>query len=208
MKMRKIPGAKSLCAVLLALSLLFALLPAPVRAQDSDSSEANAYQYAVTIEFGSLTFYYDYGAWDVDELRYRAAASSQNPANGTEPGFPGWYGFDGTANAIRVQYTNKNEADSPEQNRRLAVSLSYRPLADSEGRAVSGVSMQFFSDPALTQPISSSFTVSHTPAEDTAARTTVYASLTGEPVENGGKYLSESFSPIGMLTISVGEITD
>ena len=201
-------GAKSLCAVIMAVALILLSVPVfPVHAEN-DETKSDGYKYAVTIEFGSMTFFYDYGKWDVNEMRYKTDDASKNPANGTESGYPGWYGFDGTANRISVKYSNENETDAQTQNRKLAVTLDYRKLSSAEGRVVDGVAMDFYSDAALTVPFSPSFTVPHTDPEDENAKTVIYTSLRGEPTENGGKYLSDSFVPVGMLTIRVGEISD
>ena len=201
-------GAKSLCAVIMAVALI--LLSAPMSPADAENDEtkSDGYKYAVTIEFGSMTFFYDYGKWDVNEMRYKTDDASKNPANGTESGYPGWYGFDGTANRISVKYSNENETDTPTHNRKLAVTLDYRTLSSAEGRVVDGVAMDFYSDAALTVPFSPRFAVPHTDPEDENAKTVIYTSLRGEPTENGGKYLSDSFVPVGMLTIRVGEISD
>lgn len=200
--------AISLCAVMTAFALILLSVPAfPVQAENGDT-QSDGYKYAVTIEFGSMTFAYDYGKWDVTEMRYKANAASVNPAKGTEPGYPGWYGFDGTANRISVKYSNENEKDNATQNRKLSVTLDYRVFSSSEGRVVDGVSMEFYSDAALTVPFSPSFTVPHTDPENENAKTVIYASLRGEPTENGDKFLSDSFVPVGMLTIRVGEISD
>lgn len=201
-------GAKSLCAVIMAIALLLLCVPAFPAYAENDEPKADGYKYAVTIEFGSMTFFYDYGKWDVNEMRYKTDDASRNPANGTESGYPGWYGFDGTANRISVKYSNENETDTPTQNRKLAVTLDYRKLSSEEGRVVDGVAMEFYSDTALTVPFLPSFTVPHTDPEDENAKTVIYTSLRGEPTENGGKYLSDSFVPVGMLTIRVGEISD
>ena len=195
--------AISLCAVMTAFALILLSVPAfPVQAENGDT-KSDGYKYAVTIEFGSMTFAYDYGKWDVNEMRYKANAASKNPANGTEPGYPGWYGFDGTANRISVKYSN--ETGDVSTNRNLAVTLDYRMLTSEK---VSGVEMDFYSDTALTVPFSSSFTVPHTAPNDENAKTVIYASLRGEPTENGDKFLSDSFVPVGMLTIRVGKISD
>ena len=200
--------AISLCAVMTAFALILLSFPAfPVRV-NADETKSDGYKYAVTIEFGSMTFAYDYGKWDVNEMRYKANAASKNPANGTTEGYPGWYGFDGTANRISVKYSNENETDSPTQNRKLAVTLDYRVLSTSEGRVVDDVTMDFYSDAAFTVPFSPSFTVPHTDPENENVKTVIYASLRGEPTENKGKFLSDSFVPVGMLTIRVGEISD
>ena len=201
--------AISLCAVMTAFALILLSVPAfPVQAENGDT-KADGYKYAVTIEFGSMTFAYDYGKWDVNEMRYKAGTASVNPANGTEPGYPGWYGFDGTANRISVKYSNENETDGDTQNRKLSVTLSYRALSSANERVVGGVEMKFYSDAALTVPFSSTtFTVPHTAPKDENAKTVIYASLRGEPTENGNKFQSDSFVPVGMLTIRVGEISD
>ena len=201
-------GAKSLCAVIMAVALILLSAPMFPAYAENDETKSDGYKYAVTIEFGSMTFFYDYGKWDVNEMRYKTDDASQNPANGTESGYPGWYGFDGTANRISVKYSNENETDTPTQNRKLAATLDYRKLSSAEGRVVDGVAMDFYSDAALTVPFSPSFTVPHTDPEDENAKTVIYTSLRGEPTENGGKYLSDSFVPVGMLTIRVGEISD
>ena len=200
--------AISLCAVMTAVALILLSVPAfPVRV-NADETKSDGYKYAVTIEFGSMTFAYDYGKWDVNEMRYKANAASKNPANGTTEGYPGWYGFDGTANRISVKYSNENGADSPTQNRKLSVTLDYRVFSSSEGRVVSGVTMDFYSDAALTARFSPSFTEPHTDPENENAKTVIYASLRGAPTENGGKFQSDSFVPVGMLTIRVGAISD
>ena len=201
-------GAKSLCAVIMAVALILLSAPMFPAYAENDETKSDGYKYAVTIEFGSMTFFYDYGKWDVNEMRYKTDDASKNPANGTESGYPGWYGFDGTANRISVKYSNENETDTPTQNRKLAVKLDYRKLSSAEGRVVDGVAMDFYSDAALTVPFSPRFAVPHTDPEDENAKTVIYTSLRGEPTENGGKYLSDSFVPVGMLTIRVGEISD
>lgn len=210
MKTINIKGAISLCAVILIIAMIIISVPVafPVYAEDEPSDEVGKYKYAVTIEFGSMTFCYDYGIWDANEMRYRSDPANQAPANGTKQGYPGWYGFDGTANRISVKYSNVNESDSPSQNRKLSVMLDYRGLYVTEGRVIENVAMDFYSDPALTIPFAQNFTVPHTSPEDENAKTVLYASLRGTPTENGGKYLSESFAPVGILTVRVGETFD
>ena len=166
-------GAKSLCAVIMAFALILLSVPVfPVHAEN-DEAKSGDYKYAVTIEFGSMTFCYDYGRWDVNEMRYKTDGEIGNPASGTEAGYPGWYGFDGTANRISVKYSNENETDSSTQNRKLAVTLDYRALFATEGRVVGGVTMEFYSDASLTAPFSPSFTVPHTDPEDENAKTVI-----------------------------------
>ena len=63
-----------------------------------------AYRYVVNVEFGSMSFYYDWGRWNVDELTYVSDSTSRSPAAATSDGAPGWYGFDGAANRIGLNY--------------------------------------------------------------------------------------------------------
>ena len=211
-------GAKSLCAAIMAVAMIILSVPAlPVSAENGDTNKDDGYRYAVTIEFGSMAFCYDYGKWDVNELRYKANASSVNPAHDTTAGFPGWYGFDGTANRISVKYSNQNEDDGPTK---LAVTLEYRSNHTSdfkEGETpiyITGVEMEFYSDAALTVPFNRNFFVPHTSPENLSAKTVIYGSLKGVPLEydpttdSWEKYKSDTFAPIGMLTIRVGAISD
>lgn len=208
MKKRNITGTKSLCvAVLMFSTLLFSMPVVPIYAE-AETVVSEGYKYAVTIEFGSMTFCYDYGRWDVNEMRYRVDDASQNPASGTVQGYPGWYGFDGIANRISVKYSNENEDDGAMQNRRLSVTLDYQPLFGTALEEVSGITVEFYSDSGLTVPQERSFTITHTALEDVDAKTVIYTSLYGEPRANGNKYLSDSFSPVGVLTIRMGEISD
>ena len=217
MKKKKLnkTGAKSLCAAIMAVAMIILSVPAlPVSAENGDATKNDdGYRYAVTIEFGSMAFCYDYGKWDVNELRYKANASSVNPAHDTTAGFPGWYGFDGTANRISVKYSNQNEEDGSTKNRKLAVTLEYRNnQTDDGGKHITGVEMNFYSDASLTVPFSRTFIVPHTPPEDLSDKTVIYASLKGAPQEHTSdglkKYISDTFAPIGMLTIRVGAISD
>lgn len=208
MKKRNATGAKSLCAaVLILVVFLFSVSVAPGGAE-AETASSGDYKYAVTIEFGSMTFCYDYGNWNVNEMRYRVGDGSQNPANGTVQGYPGWYGFDGTANRISVKYSNENDDDGATKNRHLSVTLDYQPFSGTGQREVDGIIVEFYSDSALTVPQNRSFTVAHTSLEDMDAKTVLYVSLCGEPRENGNKYVSDSFAPVGLLTIRIGEISD
>ena len=75
--------------------------------EEGDSSEGIVYKYNVTIEFGALHFYYDWGEWNTNTHSYQADPSSTNPAADTVAGTPGWYGFDGQNNLLTI----KNHSD-------------------------------------------------------------------------------------------------
>lgn len=217
MKKFNTSGAGSLCAAVLIFAVILLSFPSvPANAAEDESLDTKGYKYAVTIEFGPMTFCYDYGKWNVEEMRYKSGDASRNPASGTVQGYPGWYGFDGTANLISVKYTNTNEQDGTTKNQDLSVSLDYRMLTENDSIAdkISGVSMEFFSDKALTTPFafadesSMTFTVRST-AIDSDEKTILFASLRGVPKDsNGNNYSSDTFTPIGMLTIRIGTISD
>lgn len=114
-----------------------------------------------------------------------------------------------------MKYSNQNEADDPTQNRKLSVTLEYRNnQTDDGGNVITGIEMDFYSDVALTVPFNRNFIVPHTSPEDDNAKTVIYASLKGAPLEynptthSWEKYGSDTFAPVGMLTIRVGEISD
>ena len=91
------------------------------------------YKYMINIEYGTLSFYYDWGIWDTDYCMYTAEKSSFGPSKETQsntvqlrnqlqgqlqnvtaanlPNAPGWYGFDGTANKISITNLSGGSAD-------------------------------------------------------------------------------------------------
>lgn len=199
--MKKVNRARaiSLCAVMVVLALLLCHAPSiPASAEEeTTATEKKNYRYAVTIEFGSMTFYYDYGRWDVNEMCYKAGTSSQSPAAGTVQGYPGWYGFDGIANRIGVQFTDsENNAQAS-----LSVTLGYEVIIDSSvdtTDAMSNISMDFYTDQNLTEKLeNNTFSVS-----PSGIKTEIFASLRGKP-----GFYSETFAPIGFLSITIGKIT-
>lgn len=198
-------------AILLSVSVLLSafVFASPVAEAENNGPQ---YRYTVSIEFGPMTFYYDWGTWNSSEMRYVAASSSENPANGTEQGYPGWYGFDGTANKISIQYSNAT-ADSS-KNQSVNVTVAYEVLSGTD--EVSDISMSLFQDQALTEPVAgsdSAYTltvpntyVAGTPESD-LAKTTVYLSLSGVPKKGGSDLKSETFTPVGILTITIGKLS-
>ena len=79
-------------------------------ADDLQSSSDQNDKYAISIEFGALHFYYDWGTWDTNSHEYKADPSSSDPAVGTTSGKPGWYGFNGQNNQIKITNTSLNDA--------------------------------------------------------------------------------------------------
>ena len=62
MKKSNKSGAKFLCAVIMAFAMIMLSVPVgTVSAADDNGNRNIGYKYAVTIEFGSMTFSYDYG---------------------------------------------------------------------------------------------------------------------------------------------------
>lgn len=129
--------ARSLCAVIIAVC---AVIPHFWVQAD----ETKTYKYSLSVEFGSLAFYYDHGIWDPNEMNYVADEQSANPAQSADPdsgratldGYPGWYGFDDVANKIVV--TNDADRDITGDGVvdvfpiDVTLSLSYRPFAAGE----------------------------------------------------------------------------
>ena len=78
-------------------------------ADDLQSSSDQNDKYAISIEFGALHFYYDWGTWDTQQHEYKSDPSSSGPAVGTTSGKPGWYGFDGQNNLIKISNTSPHD---------------------------------------------------------------------------------------------------
>lgn len=216
-------SAKSLCAVFLSLALIF-FAPSNVFANAPDMSvpvetlppslqtaaESESYIYSVTITFGSFDFYYDYGTWDSQNLKYAANASSKNPAADTVDTFPGWYGFDGTANKITV------ENMSVERPVRVKVEYTASPLANDATDNASfplregSVTMSCYENPELTQPASGSFTngcsftVDGSSASVAMVSKEIFVSFSGKPVnKDGTDFKSAQAQRIGYITLTV-----
>lgn len=153
--------------------------------------------YGLDLEFGSFTFTYDYGVWDVNDMRYEASDTSVNPANGTVAGRPGWYGFDGVANRITVKNI------SVEAN--ITVSLIYREFTDAEAEAndinkVTGVTMTLEDSDGWIQKSENNYQTVLEPGGDSAD---AYMHFSGEPHMDGEKYISNALQPAGMITVRI-----
>lgn len=182
----------SLCAVIMV--LVWCIVPSP--AQRVSAADDDADVYALDIEFGSLSFTYDYGIWDVNDMRYEAAGTSTNPAEGTVAGYPGWYGFDGKANKIKI--TN----NSTFGDHSITVSLTYREFNDSEVSSgltkVTGVQMAL-DGAGWTYVADNNFSATIEAGHSQEC----LVQLSGEPVVNTSKYFSEFMQPVGMLTLRI-----
>ena len=167
----------------------------------SDGAETYAeevYVYAIVIEFGSFSFYYDYGVWDPATLTYKADPASSDPSHSTVKGSPGWYGFDGISNKITVE-NRSDYKGQPLSDLKITISYSQAEFSQTVEESVS---MTFFSNEALLgepEGIGSySFTISSGTEND------VFVSLSGTPSDSqGNDIFSDVAIPIGYITLQV-----
>ena len=116
----------------------------------SDGAETYAeevYVYAIVIEFGSFSFYYDYGVWDPATLKYKADPASSDPSHSTVKGSPGWYGFDGISNKITVKNASLDESEGQKLSD-LKITISYSQAEFSQ-TVRDSVKMTLFTDAAF-----------------------------------------------------------
>ena len=187
--------ARSLCAVFLSIGLL--LTQSVFAVETEGQAEVEGYVYAIDIEFGNLAFYYDYGVWNVNTMRYEAAVTSGEPAVGTEDGFPGWYGFDGQSNLIQI--TNRSA-----EGNAVRFSLDYRSL-DADELTGAGVTASVSNVTMVVTDVSGQ-TLQDTWVEaDEENPVQWYIHLQGEPQVGTDEYSSSTMNPIGMLTIRIEE---
>ena len=207
--------AKSLCAVLLSCAVVFASAPKILSADEPSSTvdpdTHEAYVYSITIEFGSFDFYYDYGVWDSANLKYKANDASDHPAKDTVDTFPGWYGFDGTANKISVHnYSLTGNA--------IKVNIDYTdvPLEGDTTDNVSfplkkgAVTMTCYDDAAFTTMSPGaitngcSFTMAGLDSSATPTSKEIYLSFSGRPVKTDGtNFISAQAQRIGYITLTI-----
>lgn len=213
---KKFERRKRFFAVFLALALTFPALQLPMRADEAASDPQdgeNPYVYAVEIEFGSFGFYYDHGTWNEDTFRYDASVTSRNPAAGTVEGMPGWYGFDGVANQIKV--TNMTPATAGAGTATEMVKFTIRYSDEPDGYyefplAAGCISMYCYAEAALITCLNADtpnvyeFTMPGMPAGGDAPSRSVYLSFLGEPrTADGALFISSSAQRIGAVTLSV-----
>ena len=171
---------------------------------------SESYVYNVTITFGSFDFYYDYGTWDSQNLKYSANQSSTNPAAGTVNTFPGWYGFDGTANKISVE--NSSTAGGVQ----VTVQYADTPLAGDTTDNIAfpflpdSVTMSCYDNAAFTMPASGafengcSFPVAGLDAALQPTIKDIYVSFSGKPLNTDGtNFVSAQTKRIGYITLTV-----
>ena len=195
--------------------------PADPSTVNVDGQVQEVYQYVVTIEFGSFSFYYDWGQWNVDKIAYEA--NSTDPAADTELNAPGWYGFDGTANRIGVSYVSR--AQNPPA---LDVTLTFAPYIekdtqDNEISRIDGSGLvidlydnaEFNGDPLRTLNADNGFEAALTftaaaPSDDEETKVIAYyLSVSGEPYRFVGDATestpvkSSTPIPLGALTVRV-----
>ena len=180
----------TLCVVMLALCLV---LFAPEAHAENDPIVED--RYSLTVEFGSLAFYYDHGVWDPNVMNYVASSNDTTAAAGTTAGWPGWYGFDGTANMVLVQNTSREAMD-------ITVSLTYSPM-----ESVTGVQMTVkdgTADPGVGVVSWAGSANSYQVTLPQSKAAVALIQLQGEPRKDGNRYVSENqMEPIGMIYLTI-----
>ena len=174
----------------------------PLLASDGAETYADeVYVYAIVIEFGSFSFYYDYGTWDPATLTYKADPASSDPSHSTVEGSPGWYGFDGISNKITVENLSEYEGQKLSDVR---VTVFYS-AAEFSQTVRDSVKMTLFTDKTFTKKYEEtdsdgkySFTVA------SGNKNEFFISLSGRPTDSTGNDLfSDVALPIGYITLQV-----
>ena len=203
-------AAVLLCAVIMFISCL---VPVPPATAAGELPDPETFVYAVDIEFGSLSFYYDYGIWNVNTMRYEAAATSEYPAFGTIKEFPGWYGFDGTANRIAVYNTSLN-------GKSVYITLGYRAFTQADytntlDYTVSGVEMAItdsagellWAEASDDKPHTFEVPLSKFDSSGKLIPVERYIHLSGTPKKgvdgSAPNYVSNTIAPIGMFSLTI-----
>lgn len=200
----KTKSTKICFVIVLSLSLLLSAIPVvPAAADGETTATETGYTYSVEITFGSLSFVYDWGTWSTSHLRYEADNSSTNPASGTEQGFPGWYGFDGTANMVSVKYL-RSETDTTQYDN-LSVTLEYAPLTGTS--AVSGVEMELFTASDFSSGSKVAGTNNFALTVQNNKATDYWISLKGVPMSGSNSFDSDTLTAIGTLTFRLGKLS-
>ena len=128
-------GVRGLTASAQGTDALLYGAPAPIGslyATTRADKSYTSYRYVVNVEFGSMSFYYDWGRWNTETLSYTCDSTSRAPAASTGEGAPGWYGFDGAANRIGINYRRIGNEAGTEY---LKVSMQFKFATDDFGNA-------------------------------------------------------------------------
>ena len=182
----------------------FTLRDSPLLASDGAETYADEeYVYAIVIEFGSFSFYYDYGVWDPATLTYKADPASSDPSHSTAAGSPGWYGFDGISNKITVENASLYESGGQKLSD-VRVTVFYS-AAEFSQTVRDSVKMTLFTDKTFTNEYKEtdsdgkySFTVA------SGNKNEFFISLSGIPTDSTGDDLfSDVAIPIGYITLQV-----
>ncbi|MBO5898110.1 MAG: hypothetical protein J6R04_03770 [Clostridia bacterium] len=188
--------------------------------QDDGDARYTTYRYVVNVEFGSMSFYYDWGRWNVDELAYVSDSTSSAPAATTVGNAPGWYGFDGLSNRIGLNYRRVGNEAGTEY---LKVSMVFEHATNADGtptfaRDHMSLSLYDTSDfggfvADMNAQNAFATTLLIAPAVDDVATPTVdeaelmqdyYLSLNGAPyLADGTPYKNGTPTSLGLLTIRI-----
>lgn len=208
--------AKSLCAVFLTVGVLMVSCRLSILAADEPEGNVGVHpgarasdKYNVTVEFGSLQFYYDWGEWSPETHDYVTSPSSTMPAKGGTAGKPGWYGFDGDSNKITII----NESDGKEIYANIWFdTVSKNPGGSAFSLEQDSVTMTLYEDSAFSAEVETQAAfkdvvagyVLKIPTNIAASPYVCYLSLSGEPqLTSGEPYVSQAAIPIGYLSVSI-----
>lgn len=203
--------ARSLCAVFLAAAIIFLLFPFCLRADETTGDPGDddkPYIYAVEIEFGSFGFYYDWGTWNVGTFSYETDPTSRSPAADTVSGKPGWYGFDGITNKIKVTNLTLSSAEQ-----RIKILIEYSGVSDEYNAfplLPGSVKMYCYDSPSFDTCLNVFDRTAFIPdvcefyMGNSGDSREIYLSFSGEPkTADGQPYMSGTAQKIGYITLGV-----
>lgn len=166
---------------------------------DSEDEVVKEYRYNIDVSWGRMTFVYDRGVWDTDEMKYKA--EEIYPSKETVDGEPGWYKFDGVNNkisVINVSTINPCEFDLWVDNNVRSDTEDYEEI--DKVSEVSGIIMEFYENSDF---IGDSFTSAERiyiekATEIEEKEVSYYLNIDGEPVG-----LGEIRTELGSVVIQV-----
>lgn len=166
---------------------------------DDEDEVVKEYRYNIDVSWGRMTFVYDKGVWDTEELKYKAEESY--PSKNTVDGEPGWYKFDGVNNKIsiiNVSTINPCEFDLWVDN---YIRNDTEDYENTDGESdISGITMEFYDNAEFE---GDSFTSAERIYIEQATETeekevSYYLNIDGEPVG-----LGETREELGSVVIQV-----